>query len=239
MIRREASALNLHWSREPRQSVEVQADGLEESGRSVDDVARSALKQLARTNPQISATVYLYGSMSVNFHVQAWSEFLIPVGKSRDVDLVLKSLERAFHSSGAPCRPSDHVRPSESRELFHIEDGRLWQIEDAVTWFSDGDTANPPEAEAAGTTQDATGPKADEVCTGYTEDEDWDWGDEPRGKDGVRGSRRVRSDASIGTVRTRIERTLGLPAGSVHLCGPDGRPLRADALIRTLRARWE
>jgi hypothetical protein len=51
--------------------------------------------------------------------------------------------------------------------------------------------------------------------------------------------RAARADAHVGSIRRRIERVFGLPEGSVALCGPDGKVLRADAKIATLRRRWE
>ncbi|WP_213779534.1 hypothetical protein [Caballeronia sp. dw_276] len=51
--------------------------------------------------------------------------------------------------------------------------------------------------------------------------------------------RAARADASVGSIRRRIERVFGLPDGSVALCGPDGKALRADARIATLRRRWD
>jgi hypothetical protein len=51
--------------------------------------------------------------------------------------------------------------------------------------------------------------------------------------------RAARADASIASIKRQIESVFGLPEGSVALCGPDGRPLRSDARIATLRRRWE
>lgn len=51
--------------------------------------------------------------------------------------------------------------------------------------------------------------------------------------------RAARADASVGTIKRKIEKTFGLPRGSISLLGPDGRSLRANALISTLRRRWK
>ncbi|CAB3690756.1 hypothetical protein [Paraburkholderia rhynchosiae] len=51
--------------------------------------------------------------------------------------------------------------------------------------------------------------------------------------------RAARADARVGSIKRRIERVFGLPEGSVALCGPDGKALRTDARIATLRRRWE
>ena len=58
----------------------------------------------------------------------------------------------------------------------------------------------------------------------------------PPGKKGR--LRAARGDARVGSIRNTIESLFGLPEGSVALVGPDGRALRADAFIRTLRTRW-
>ena len=48
----------------------------------------------------------------------------------------------------------------------------------------------------------------------------------------------VRADASVGSICKKIEEVFGVPEGAVKLCDPDGRPLRKDAKIATLRRRW-
>ena len=56
-----------------------------------------------------------------------------------------------------------------------------------------------------------------------------------------RGGRRnvARADAKVSTIRLKIEKVFGLPNGSVALCGPSKIPLKSNALIKTLRLRWE
>ena len=52
--------------------------------------------------------------------------------------------------------------------------------------------------------------------------------------------RRVRSDARIGTVMSRIENEYGLPSGSVFFRYPDKkRPVQRNVTILKLRQRWE
>lgn len=50
--------------------------------------------------------------------------------------------------------------------------------------------------------------------------------------------RAARGDARVGTIKRKIEEAFGLPSGSIVLIGPDGKSVRADALISTLRRRW-
>lgn len=46
------------------------------------------------------------------------------------------------------------------------------------------------------------------------------------------------SDESVKNVREAIENNFDLPKGSVSLCGPDKKPLRAGTSIETLRKKW-
>jgi hypothetical protein len=51
--------------------------------------------------------------------------------------------------------------------------------------------------------------------------------------------RAARSDARVGTIKRNIEKTFGLPKGSIAILGPDGKSLRANALVSTVRRRWK
>lgn len=51
--------------------------------------------------------------------------------------------------------------------------------------------------------------------------------------------RAARSNARVADVRQSIEQVFCLPEGSVALCEKDGRALRGDAFIKTLRNRWQ
>ena len=50
---------------------------------------------------------------------------------------------------------------------------------------------------------------------------------------------RARSDGSVGALCRTIAEDYGLPPGSVSLVGPEGRALRADAYVATLRKRYD
>ena len=49
---------------------------------------------------------------------------------------------------------------------------------------------------------------------------------------------RARNDASVGTIKRKIEEAFGLPEGSVVIYTPEQRTFRAYALISTVRRRW-
>lgn len=51
--------------------------------------------------------------------------------------------------------------------------------------------------------------------------------------------RRARSDSSLGTLQSEIERVFGLPPGGVRLVRPDGRKMRSDAQVGSFRKRWD
>jgi hypothetical protein len=244
MIHRASADLNVLTSRTPSPSLEVLAESVEASGSDVHRVAAVALASFAAMHPSCRASVYVYGTMGVNFHAPGWSEFLIPVGDPR----LMGVLQSAFAMiPGARKRVGDYVAPSQGLIAFHLEEGRLWRPEDAVTFYSedgvdDGEPEDGPNGEAQITAADErqvvepadltydlesadTGGGADESSTAKRSSQPTRF-------------RQARADARVGTIRQEIERVFGLPAGSVVLRGVDGRPLRADALIRTLRARW-
>lgn len=49
--------------------------------------------------------------------------------------------------------------------------------------------------------------------------------------------RAARPNAKVSGIRLRIEEVFGLPAASVARFGANGRPLRGNGLIKTLRKR--
>ena len=230
MIQRSMSTLNLVTSRDPMPTVEIQVESLEDQGLVLNEIISSALTRYAANNPTSKATVYMYGTMSVNFHATGWSEFLIVAGDQK----VLKVLgDTFFRLPQVQSRFGDHIAPSRGLQAFHVEDGMLWKPEDAVTWYTDS-TADLEK------NQDS----ADEPAKAYeiVEDDADDWGDviaeteaevdgadtTPSGRTPEQPSRyRVaRSDAKVARIRQTIEEIFGLPEESVALCGPDGRALR-------------
>lgn len=242
------STIELHFvsSRDPLPTVEVQAKSLEDQGLVLSQVVSSSLTHFAANNPTCKATIYVYGTMSVNFHEMDWSEFLIVAGDKK----VLKVLESAFSKlPKVKSRYSDYITTSEGIRAFHVEDGLLWRCEDAVTWCSD----SPADAEKG---QEPV--KKSLVSDEVIEDDEAEWGcvissvepessevdcdDElpvARTREQATRYRVARADAKVASIRQRIEQVFGLPEGSVALCGPDGRALRGDAFIRTLRRRWQ
>lgn len=50
--------------------------------------------------------------------------------------------------------------------------------------------------------------------------------------------RKVKSTARLAGVQATIESMMGLPTGSVRFVMPDGRTVRSDAMVKTLRSHW-
>ena len=51
--------------------------------------------------------------------------------------------------------------------------------------------------------------------------------------------RAARTDATVGSIITRIEHDFKLPAGSVKLILPSGRKAHVDGKIANLLSQWE
>jgi hypothetical protein len=245
ITRKSAKELNFIEAREPLPGLEVQAESLEQQGLYLGSILEEALSDLAAERPSAVATIYLSGMMSENFiNEPGWSEFLTVAGDGA----VLRVLFDAFSRlRNVRSRYSDYLLPRSGSATYHIEGGQLWQAEDVLTWYSvdrteDQDAGMPPDgqdtgSEAAGLARLGNVPAGSEENAGTA-----DTGDGLSDYPAPRRSGRLnaaRSDASVATIRGTIEELFGLPAGSVALCGPDGRALRGDALIRTLRRRWE
>lgn len=241
MVKRSVSELHFISGRDPLPTVEIQAESLENQGLYIGQIVTSALSRFAADNPTSKATIYTYGTMSINFHVESWSEFLIVAGDKK----VLKALNSAF--SGLPdvnSRYSDYIAPSEGTRAFHVEDGLLWEVEDAITWYSasqedaEGDQEPGNEVEASDQADDDWGDVITDIDPDPTEGNN-DKLLAGRAPEKPGRYRVARSDATVAIIRQKIEQLFGLPEGSVALCGPDGRALKGNAFIKTLRRRWE
>jgi hypothetical protein len=215
MIKRSVSELHFIAGRDPLPTIEIQVESLEAQGLHLSEIICSTLSHFAENNPESRATIYSYSTMSVNFQTQSWSEFLIVAGDKK----VLKALYSAFSNfPKVNSRYSDYIAPSDGTKHYHVEGGQLWQVEDAATWYS----ALPDEAEE------------DQELMVEPLESDEDCEDDDDFSEGM-----ARPDAKVATIRQKIEELFGLPEGSVALCGPDGRALKGNAFIKTLRRRWE
>jgi hypothetical protein len=227
----EKSVVDLKFVRSsaPLATVEIDLDSIPERYFGYSDLVFSALRPLAQSDPSLRATVYVYQGPSINFGVQSYSAFFGVAGDKK----LLRALNDVFASTkGMQVRYSDHIQISNALCQFHIEGGQVWQPEDALTWSTGWaeeeteeeklDVDEPSDVESVSLTKE---PAQAELA-------------HPRASTPNR-FRAARSDASVGAIRQRIEIVFGLPAGSVALCGPNGKGLRSDATVATLRRRWE
>jgi hypothetical protein len=248
MLRKSVRELNFVRSKDPLPTIEIQADSVDEQGLNFGEVVSEALSNFAKHNQSGVATIYSYGTMSSNFHEDSWSEFLIVAGSAK----VLKALGAAFaHHPNVKSRYSDYISPSDGRATYHLEGGRLWEVEDAITWYSADTAVKQAECEPESSSVEndfEDGLSATRAI--YEHAEEVDDSDDAEDEDDFSsfGTATVtrkgrlnaaRADAKVSTIRRNIEKVFGLPEGSVALCGPDKSPLKGNALIKTLRRRWE
>lgn len=250
MLKKSVHELNLVKGKDPLPTLEIQAESVEEQGLYFGQVVSKALSSFAEQNQSSVATIYAYGTMSVSFHEDSWSEFLTVAGSAK----VLKALAAAFaRYPKVKARQSDYISPSDGRATYHLEGGRLWEVEDAVTWYSIDPSVKQagPEAKSSIANGDCEDEEqlavrefvADEDVIARNTDEDQ--GEDEDGPSVSSTAKRMgrlnaaRADAKVSTIRRNIEKVFGLPEGSVVLCGPDKSPLKGNALIGTLRRRWE
>ncbi len=229
MVKKNVRELRLVQGRSPAPTIEIQADSLDRQGLYLGQIVSRALADHASKHVDSIATVHALGGMSVTFHVHAWSEFLIVAGDAKVLQAISAALAR---HPGVDYRHGEDMLPREGRPTYHVEHGRLWEVEDALTWYS----ADSLDGEG-----DDEGNDAEDEDIGEDEDSD----DNSLADVGTTGPVRragrmnaARADARVSTIRRQIEKVFGLPEGSVALCGPDKKPMKGSALIKTLRSRW-
>jgi hypothetical protein len=230
-----ASELNLKKSSEAIPTVEIDTDSISDLERL--GTIRRTLVSFAAKDPGMRATIYVHATVSFNFHEMTNSDFIGVVGPVSILQALQAELSRL---PGARSRLSDYISTRESTMAYHLEYGKVWVPEDALTW-------SVVEARP----EDGVGPLQSlveddsEVGGAFSEttEEDLPEDDDVDLKgfriESPARYRAARADASIGSIKRQIETVFGLPEGSVALCGPDGRALRSDARIATLRRRWD
>lgn len=234
MLEKSAAELSFVTDKRPIPSIEIDLDSLPDGGEGgFGELATSALNLFAFGNEDARATVYTYFTLSVNFG-EPTNSVLFGVAGVKAAD-VLKALHCMFERRKVRVRYSDYI--SADHKQYHIEDGKLWEPSDAMTWFSVSDDEIEDDDEGL--------IEIGELISACQESLDTDFDDENDGKsDSERSTRGVRiraarGDATVGAIKQKIEQHFGLLIGSVRLCDPDGNSLRASAKISTLRQRWE
>lgn len=130
------------------------------------------------------------------------------IGVAGNKEVLNKILSEFKKIKGIKARHSDYIQSSSGLREFHVQDSLVWKPIEEFTWY----------------------------CK-ENDDEELEENDNTRQSYPTR-FRAARSDANVGSIRSTIEAIFGLPEGSVALCDPSGRALRADAKIRTLRKLW-
>ncbi|NOH45031.1 hypothetical protein F0259_14615 [Vibrio cyclitrophicus] len=247
----------LHFINSPKavDTIEVDIDSLPTGYNNYIDIIIETLRPLAESSPDLCATVYVQQALSVNFGHSGCSVFIGVIGSSNALALILNGFQSI---PGIVARYGDSIFTKQSRRRLHIEDGLVWQQEDDATWFvpysiediEDTDDESdqygeqdfeyyPSQAKVyeAGDLLKKTAAKAkDSEIDDVVNPENLV---APHSKGIYTRSRAARSDAKVGSIRTTIEDVFGLPEGSVKLCGPEGKSLRSDTKIGTLRRRWD
>lgn len=236
MIRKNITEMKFVRPTGSMNTVEIDIDSLPSGSYGYGQLVERALAPVAAAMEDKFATVYVYEGPSINFHTSTWSAFFGVAGPRA----ILDALHSTFSAvAGVKVRHSDSILSSQALCQYHIQEGRLWQAEDAAEWSSAD--AEDEDSEVLDD-DELVGRDLNELVE---EEEDVDDPIEaPVSESIVRAAvpnryRAARADASIGSIRQTIEAVFGLPAGSVALRGPDRSVMRADATIRTLRKRWD
>ncbi|HZJ97730.1 MAG TPA: hypothetical protein VFD12_07855 [Oligella sp.] len=223
MIERPENELKIVTPRDPLPTVEIDIDSIPEGLHGYSDLVTRALSAVAEESINLRATIYVYQGMSVNFHQQTWSVFFGVAGDKELLNVLLKAFQSAKVGN---VRLSDYIDPSMATRDFHVHDGHVWRPLEAGTWYTESHAEKNLEENIVSETEDL---ELDGEITN---------GEGSRISNPTR-FRVARADASIGSICKKIEEVFGVPEGAVKLCAPNGKPLRSDAKISTLRRRWE
>jgi hypothetical protein len=235
MTTKPANDLNFRTSSEPIPTVEIDTDSI--SGLERIRTIRRTLASIASEDPKRRATLYIQAIVSINFHEMTNSDF---IGVAGPVSILQRLQSDLSRLPGVRVQLSDYISTRQSAMVYHLEDGKLWVPEDAVTWSTVEIPADENDSLTQCSNKDDTGSDIEAI---EEAEEDLPEDDEVDLK-GFRVEsparyRAARADASIGSIKRQIEAVFGLPEGSVALCGPDGKALRSNARIATLRRRWD
>lgn len=230
---RTVAELQFKRTSEPMATVEINLDSIPSDQQGYGQIVQRALSRFAGNSPLLRATVYVYEGPSINFGVPGYSAFFGVAGSKQ----MLNELHSVFSvTPEIQVRYSDVILASRSLCQYHVEDGKLWLPLEEGVWYNDEkgvDTA-PEERTADTEASDDPGEWPDEADGDGTPND----GTDGRGEV-ARRVRSARSDASISSIRRTIESVFGLPEGSVALRGPDGKNIKGNASIATLRKRWQ
>ena len=268
MITRRSDELKFRRSTRPLETVEVDIESLEEVGKDFPDTLYESLTLFAESNEERRASIYIYLTPSCNFKELTYSGFIGVVGGRRVLDLLYKSFRsikgvNVRFSDG--INPNESIldyhienglvwRPLEAYTWYAIEgeeeekssnekpsryrsarkDATIRSIKKQIE-----SVFRLPEGSIVLLRRDGRKLRADakigtlRKCWNYSEEEEKSSNEKPS------RYRPARKDATVDSIKRQIESVFGLPEGSVVLLRRDGRKLRADTKICTLRKCWD
>jgi hypothetical protein len=94
IIRKNTTDLHLRSSKEPLASVEVDLDSIPDERCGYSDIVADGLASWAASNPDETATIYCFDTVSTNFRERTNSTFFGVVGKKSVLDGVLAFASR-------------------------------------------------------------------------------------------------------------------------------------------------
>ena len=216
MITKSDDELKFRRSTRPLATVEVDIESLEEVGKVFPDTLYESLTLVAESDEECRASIYTYLIPSCSFVARKgelrYSGFIGVVGDSRVLNILYKSFSSI---KGVNVKFSDHINPNKSILEYHIENGLVWRPLEACIWYADYEASEDPEFLIEGEEEEKS---SNEKPFRY---------------------RSARKDATVGSIKRKIESTFGLPEGSVALLSSDDSKLKANAKIDTLRKRWD
>ena len=211
-------------------SVEVNMDSLEEAG-IVDAISELEISLKAFAKSGALASIYVLETPSANFGRMCNSIFFGVSGSNSILEIIHTYFSKI---TNVDVRYSEYIPKNKSQLALHIEFGTTWTAYEEGAWRSastkgitDSTIDSEPNDDAPDDAFDDLAIEEDAVLR------------EVKNSTSSLRQRAARSDAKVGTIRRTIEEIFGLPNGSVQLCDPEGRQLKANALIRTLRNRWK
>jgi len=210
-------------------SVEVNMDSLEEAGR-LDAISELeiSLKEFAKSGAL--ASIYVLETPSANFGHMCNSIFFGVAGSNSILEIIHTYFSKI---ANVDVRFSEYIPKNNSQLALQVEFGTTWTAYEEGSWRSASITRMTDSAIDSDTSDDTSDDAFDDLAI----EEDPELVEIKKTTSSLR-QRAARSDATVGTIRRTIEEIFGLPKGSVQLCDPDGRKLKGNALIRTLRNRW-
>jgi hypothetical protein len=235
VIERSAFDLKFVIPRNSIPTVEVDLDAIPDELQGYGDLVAKALQPFASKFPKTIASIHVYQGSSVNFGTVTFSAFFGVAGRK---DLLAPLLRAFAKVAGTRTRFSDYIDPSQGICEFHIQDGCVWRPCDGLTWYTEMGETLPSEV-ANSISESAEEPEDVEIDRDEANEKTKVNPDVASRVFNPARFRAARADARVGKIRKTIEEVFGLPEGSVALCGPDGKALRSNATIATLRNRWE